>query len=232
LGEMIVNVTPAVGTALGGSARILRRETRGQVDTVKTRQGRVRNRAVREKSLLAAASRLFATRGYEATTTREIASEADCAEGLIHRYFQGKEGLLLALIRERTSREFLDMNQRLRLAPSLPEEVVQLVEFELDRMWEDREFLKVVVPRAHLDPHLGPVLNRIGPSRRAQAIGERLRAVRKGQNISDRDLEILSHFIGVLGFIFGYMRPVVLGDDPAKARDLAIATAKMLVRGL
>jgi hypothetical protein len=37
--------------------------------------------------------------------------------------------------------------------------------------------------------------------------------------------------IGILGFVFGYMRPVVLGDDPAKARALAIATARMLVRG-
>ena len=198
----------------------------------KSRAGRVRNRSAREESLVTAAGRLFASRGYEATTTREIASEAGCAEGLIHRYFKGKEGLLLALIRARTSREFLDMNQRLRLAPSLEEEVVQLVEFELKRMWDDREFLRVLIPRAHLDPHLGPVLKRIGPSRRAETIGERLKAVGRGKNISGKELEVVSHFIGIMGFIYGYMRPVILGDDPAKARELAVATARMLVRGL
>jgi TetR/AcrR family transcriptional regulator, regulator of cefoperazone and chloramphenicol sensitivity len=192
----------------------------------------VRNRAVREESLVAAAGRLFAKRGYEATTTREIASEAGCAEGLIHRYFNGKEGLLLALIRSHTSREFFDMNRRLRLASSLEEEVVQLVEFEVQRMWDDREFLRVLIPRAHLDSHLGPVLKRIGPSRRAETISQRLKAACRGKEISGQDLEVVSHFIGIMGFIFGYMRPVILGDDRAKARELATATAKMLVRGL
>ena len=124
------------------------------------------------------------------------------------------------------------MNHQLRLAPNLEQEVVQLVEFELQRMWDDREFLRVLIPRAHVDSHLGPVLKRIGPSRRAETIGERLKAVCKGKSISDQDLEVLSHFIGIMGFIFGYMRPVILGDDPAQARSLAIATAKMLVRGL
>lgn len=124
------------------------------------------------------------------------------------------------------------MNQRLRLAPSLEEEVVQLVDFELKRMWDDQEFLRVLIPRAHLDPHLGPVLKRIGPSRRAETIGERLKQVCKGKNIPEQELEVVSHFIGIMGFIYGYMRPVILGDDPAKARDLAIATARMLVRGL
>jgi AcrR family transcriptional regulator len=58
---------------------------------------RKRNRVVRERALLAAASKLFASRGYEATTTREIAARAGCAEGLIHRYFKSKAGLLLAI---------------------------------------------------------------------------------------------------------------------------------------
>ena len=70
--------------------------------------GRVRNRPAREQALIAAATRLFATKGYDATTTREIAAEAGCAEGLIHRYFQGKEGLLFAIIRSRTSGDTLD----------------------------------------------------------------------------------------------------------------------------
>src|SRR5947207_3205468 len=169
---------------------LVRASSKSGSGIAKSRVGRVRNRTAREESLVAAAGRLFASRGYEATITREIASEAGCAEGLIHRYFKGKEGLLLALIRSRTSREFLDMNQRLRLAPSLEEEVVQLVEFELKRMWDDREFLRVLIPRAHLDPHLGPVLKRIGPSRRAETIGERLKAVCKGKNIYAQDLEV------------------------------------------
>ena len=95
----VSNVGTASRVGAGLVSKAAKREKTGQV-----RPGRVRNRAIREESLVAAAGRLFASRGYEATTTRQIASEAGCAEGLIHRYFQGKEGLLLALIRSRTSR--------------------------------------------------------------------------------------------------------------------------------
>jgi hypothetical protein len=59
---------------------------------------RKRDRAGKQRALMLAALRLFATKGYEATTTREIASAAGCAEGLIHRYFKGKAGLLPALV--------------------------------------------------------------------------------------------------------------------------------------
>ena len=190
--------------------------------------GRVRNRAAREQALIGAATRLFASRGYEATTTREIAAEAGCAEGLIHRYFEGKEGLLLAIIRARTSREFVDMNQRLRLAGNLKQEIVQLVEFELERMWEEREFLRVLIPRALLDTNFGRVLSRIGPAQRARTIVERLRAVSSGRSVSDSELEGIANFIGVVAFMFGFMRPVVLGDDRMRSKEMALNMARML----
>src|SRR5918911_3238182 len=43
------------------------------------------------------ALRLFAERGYEQTTLRDIAGAADCALGLTYRYFASKEALVLAL---------------------------------------------------------------------------------------------------------------------------------------
>ena len=57
-----------------------------------------------------AALKLFASKGYEATTTREIATCAGCAEGLIHRYFRSKAGLLSALIGHRISKEVADLD--------------------------------------------------------------------------------------------------------------------------
>lgn len=43
-----------------------------------------------------AARRLFAERGYEATTVREIARAAGVTERTFYRYFDGKEGILAA----------------------------------------------------------------------------------------------------------------------------------------
>jgi AcrR family transcriptional regulator len=199
---------------------------------VKPEGGRIRNRAAREHALVAAARRLFAHRGYEATTTREIAAEAGCAEGLIHRYFQGKEGLLLAIARSCTSRESVDMNKALPRPSGLHHEIAQLLEYEIERVWEDRELLRVLIPRALLDSDMTHILNRIGPSRRMHLIRERLKAACNGKSMPDSEIETLAQFIGNMGFMLGFLRPVVLGDERVHAKALATTTAALLARGL
>jgi AcrR family transcriptional regulator len=47
--------------------------------------------------ILEAALKLFTTRGYEATTMRDIAEAAECSSGLTYRYFAHKEELVIAL---------------------------------------------------------------------------------------------------------------------------------------
>src|ERR671921_2831290 len=53
-------------------------------------------RRTRER-ILEAALRLFAERGYEATTMRDVAREAGASLGLAYRYFASKEEFVLAL---------------------------------------------------------------------------------------------------------------------------------------
>src|ERR671912_211978 len=64
-------------------------ETSGQALTPKARRTRER--------ILGAALRLFADRGYEATTMRDVAREAGASLGLAYRYFASKEEFALAL---------------------------------------------------------------------------------------------------------------------------------------
>lgn len=49
--------------------------------------------------IMETAWRLFATKGYDQTTMREIAAEASCSLGLAYRYFASKEDLVLELYR-------------------------------------------------------------------------------------------------------------------------------------
>jgi len=101
---------------------------------------RKRDRAGKQKALVHAALRLFATKGYEVTTTREIAAAAGCAEGLIHRYFKGKAGLLTALVEYHISDELMGMRHRARSAGSLQEEFLQLVDWEIGYLWKKPGF--------------------------------------------------------------------------------------------
>ncbi|WP_304233218.1 TetR/AcrR family transcriptional regulator [Jiulongibacter sediminis] len=52
----------------------------------------------KQENILEAALRLFASEGYNATSTKKVAIEAGVSEGLIFRHFGNKEGLLQAIL--------------------------------------------------------------------------------------------------------------------------------------
>ena len=193
---------------------------------------RKRDRAGKQRALILAALRLFATKGYEATTTREIAAAAGCAEGLIHRYFKGKAGLLTALVEYQISDELMGMRHRPRSARGLEEEFLQIVDWEVEHMWKNRDFLRIFIPRALVDPAVASVLNRAVLSSRTKAVVERLKRHRQSAALPRKDLEALAQSVGMFGLVFGFMRPMVLGQDRGQARNMAAILAVILVRGV
>ena len=64
--------------------------------------------AVRSK-LLQAAARCLARKGYEATTTRDIAAEANVSAGTLYNYFPSKEALIEALAEEHLGADLLEV---------------------------------------------------------------------------------------------------------------------------
>jgi AcrR family transcriptional regulator len=93
--------------------------------------------------LLEAAVRLFAHKGYPATSTREIVEAAGVTKPMLYYYFQSKEGLLAAAIGH-----FLDaFYERLRQVVSEPREPYrQLVEL----VWAHLDFCQEHKPLARL----------------------------------------------------------------------------------
>src|SRR5581483_7263376 len=72
----------------------VKRRKRGRPSGPTAQGAAARNR------LYAAAIGLIAQRGYEATTLRDIAKEADVSVGLLYRYFPSKQAVVLALYDE------------------------------------------------------------------------------------------------------------------------------------
>src|SRR5580692_1522968 len=190
---------------------------------------RARDQVAKKQALIQAALGLFASKGYEVTTTREIAASAGCAEGLIHRYFKGKAGLLTAMIEHRISKEALDFGHQLRPASNFADEFLHLVEREVERMWESRDFLRVFIPRAIVDPSVGSVMNKALISVRAKAIAERLKYYESCVTLPQDAIEAFTQAIGMLGLVFGFVRPVLLGYDRLGAKKMAVTVAKTLL---
>jgi AcrR family transcriptional regulator len=112
------------------------------------------------------ASKLFARRGWEGTTTRDLALAAGIATGTLFNYFQSKEAIaaeLIAAALSRWQREFADGEQR---GQSLEEDIFALV-------WGGLKSLRDLRPV--LSPALDTVLSPLARSSPACA-GDAIRA--------------------------------------------------------
>jgi AcrR family transcriptional regulator len=191
-----------------------------------------RNRPAKQKALLFAAAQLFASRGYESTTTREIARRAGCAEGLIHRYFGGKAGLLSTLLQQHYSSYGEDQVNAHPVHDSLEKSVRAFVEKQMKHLWEERDLLRVTMSRAMLEPKVGRLLVNPAPNRHAKNLVQLLKRHPKCRVAPRKHLQAAAHAIVTLTFDMGFLRPSVLGADRAACREVAHSASIMLIRGL
>src|ERR687897_827112 len=134
----------------------------GAAPTDRRPTARQRMAAARREQILGTALRLFAERGFDATSTRQIAKEAGIAEGLIFHYFSTKASLLTAILQDRLEgrRAF-----RTRLRPLLedaggkpaPEVLRAVASGWLATLRRDEEFVVVLFAAAQTNPEVGAV---------------------------------------------------------------------------
>lgn len=181
---------------------------------------------------MAAAAHVFADRGYANATTRQIAEEADIAEGTLYNYFGGKRDIVLAIFsdaealietillegEELEGREaMLDMFERgLSISESrLPFTRILLTEAMVDDSVL-QEFVWDLLQRTH--------------QRLESYIAERVAA---------GDFRSLNPSLcarAALGMFFGIIAPMIRGvqapPSPDQRRVLAEAAVDLLLDGL
>jgi AcrR family transcriptional regulator len=122
----------------------------GQNDTVSKRE---QLKEQRTAQILDAAARVFARKGYQRATTREIAAEAGVAEGTIYNYFKSKRHLLIAM----ASRLALDSLQQLKSLPPREEErahVIALVANRFELLLKNIDLVRALMPEVLVDDDL------------------------------------------------------------------------------
>ena len=93
----------------------------------------------RREQLISVATKLFAQRGYEATTTAAIAEAAGVTEPILYRHFSSKQDLFVAIVREMSELTLRHWNELIagtgdpaeairRIARQFPEHVAQLAD--------------------------------------------------------------------------------------------------------
>ena len=192
-----------------------------------------RDKQRRQRSLIDAANAVFAEHGYDAATTREVAERAGCSEGLIHRYFGGKRGLLLAVMESKAAAVLDGFSSALPDRDDIRGEIEQALLWPLGILWEHRDFLRVAVARATIDAELGHSVAGKIHNQRVGLVLEKLQRHREAGRIRrDIDLEAIAQAIAGFGFMLGFMGQVVIGMDREYAQRITVAFASVLTRAI
>ncbi|MBY0372310.1 TetR/AcrR family transcriptional regulator [bacterium] len=202
--------------------------TRGIKNAVRKK----RDREGSTQALVQAALEVFSSVGYDAATTREVAKKAGVSEALIQRYFEGKAGLLVAVMEVFAAKEMETTLAALPYQATLREEILQLISMSCDQMKTHSDFLRVALSRAIVDPKVGKQLASVVHGRRLPAIVARLGSYReKGQIHTGTDLNALAFGISSLAFSVGFMAPNVFGFEGPILKSYAEYFSALLASG-
>ena len=99
-------------------------------------------RKEKEEVIMQTALRLFASKGFEATSVSIIAKEAGISKGLMYNYFKSKEDLLKRVIIGNLSK-FLDYLQIENPESIQKEEIIQFIDGNLQQLKKEPDFFKL-----------------------------------------------------------------------------------------
>jgi AcrR family transcriptional regulator len=105
-------------------------------------------KAATRQRILDAAGQLFAAKGFEASTTRDIADAAGIASGTLFNYFATKEAILASLAVEALARAHRESGGDTATACSFEEDLFALVTAGLRALRPLRKHLSVLVATA------------------------------------------------------------------------------------
>ena len=188
-------------------------------------QARRRDKAATKQALLEAAMQVFAARGFDAATTRDVAAKAGANEQLIQRYFGGKAGLLIAILERFGSEEQRCAGTLPPAQDSVEAEIAGFLSFHLHHGLACRDFLKVALYRAIVDPAVAGEMSRTVAAARIPGLRQRLEA-------PSADLDAVATALSSLSFSLGFIDQVVFGMAPERAAAIAHSMAGIIAAGL
>jgi AcrR family transcriptional regulator len=179
----------------------------------------------KKESILKTAARLFATQGFDATTTIQLAREAGVTEPLIYYHFKGKDDLFTRII-EATFSEYFSRIDALEKEPASPfGQIQKLIELQYDiaeEMPDEVHLIASACPARLNDPEdicAGNV-----KEYRRRLLGYLTRSVSEGIETGEfEEVPVEETAILILSVINGIVRYSKINRDPEKnLREAAV----------
>jgi AcrR family transcriptional regulator len=174
---------------------------------------------------------LFSDLGYEKATTRELAARAGVSEGLIYRYFAGKRELLFAALEGEQEQRRNDP-PLITEGSTLEEHVSQILSIGVERMLSRRDFMRVCMSLAPVDPELGHLVETI-EQRTVRNLTARLAELQAEGFIDEQaDLDAAASVLNMLVYGLAFNWQVIFGRSPIVVKRRLLAISGQLSRGL
>jgi AcrR family transcriptional regulator len=188
--------------------------------------------ADRRRTILDAAVRAFAAKGYHACRVGDIAEEAGVAYGLVYHYFPSKEAVLEAVFRETWGALLVALREVEAREEPAAEKVRRVAAIVLGSWRSDPDLVRVLVREVARSPHL---LQEVDEIAQAFAALERILGggVADGSFRADVDLRLAAWML--YGALEEILTGWVLGKFPDSDEDVVAAeraVADVLCRGL
>jgi AcrR family transcriptional regulator len=177
--------------------------------------------------------RVFATRGFDAATTREVAQAAGVSEQLIQRYFGGKSGLLLSIMQLYAEQDRAGAFGTPPPGETVAGEIENFLLFHLDRERRAGDFARVAIYRSIVDKDVAAEIARMFTESREPFVHGRLTALRsEGLIRDDLDLSAAAHYLSTFSFALAFNDQMLFGRTETSLQRTVSALAETLSRGM
>jgi AcrR family transcriptional regulator len=188
--------------------------------------------AARRTQILDAATRVFASKGFNRATIRDVAQAAGVADGTIYNYFANKTDLLFGLLDRLNDTERRPESLGQAAEASLPAFFRAYLRERVEALWSNAELFRAVLPELLAHPALRTRYydEVIAPT---MALGENaFRALAASGMLRDLDLPLSMRIVA--GSVLGLMVLQLLGDETLATRwkEIPDALADLLLPGL
>lgn len=182
--------------------------------------------------ILNAALRLFAARGYDGTTTKDLAAAASVAEGTLFRYFSNKKAILIEVATAGWIDILTDLLTELSEMGSY-KAVAQVMRRRMLRMRENKDLLQVCFVEAQYHPELQERIQ-LEVIAKMTDVAEAFfqTAMDKGIYRQTNPKIVAQVFLGMFA-IAGFSDQTILPDSsPASLQEMAEGIADIFLNGV
>jgi AcrR family transcriptional regulator len=175
---------------------------------------RERLKLARQERILDAASAIFAEKGYHRTTIRDIATQADVADGTIYNYFDSKFDLLIAILSRIAELEQLPAELMGALQGDVRGFFVAAFQDRMGRIEQGEEMLQAILPQVFVNRELRERFYHQYVQRIAQLLERYVAAQVEADRIRPIDPELLTRLVQAT--FVGLLVLRILGDEPLR----------------